>query len=153
MNKIELLADMRATHAELAATAAALDDDALDPPAPGMDGWMRKDVLSHVAWWSDHSARVVEALRAGREPYVREEHWDVDAQNATVLAESRGRTPAEARRSETESFAGLVAAVEAASEEELFEVGRYPWLGSQALADIVIGDSSDHFPDHLPQLL
>jgi hypothetical protein len=152
MNKTELLSAITATHAELAAAAAALDDDALAGPAPAMDGWTRKDVLAHLTWWSDHSVRVVEALRAGREPYVRDASWDADTENARILAEYRDISPRDARRSEAESFARLVAAVEAASEVELFEVGRYPWLGAWALADIVIGDSTDHFPDHLPQL-
>ncbi len=152
MTKTELLAAIHSTHADFATAAAELDDDALAGPAPAMDGWTRKDVLAHVAWWSDHSARVVESLRAGREPYVREEPWDVDEQNARIHDENTGLAAADARRSEAESFARLVAAVEAASEDELFDAGRYRWLESVALADVVIGDSTDHFPEHVPHL-
>ena len=152
MNGIELLTAIRDTHAGLAAAVAALDDEALAAPAPTLDGWTRKDVLVHVAWCSDHSARVVEALRAGREPYVHNPAWDEDTENARILAEHRDISAADARRWDAEAFAGLVAAVEAASEEELFEVGRYPWLGARSLADLVIGDSADHYPEHVPHL-
>ncbi len=48
MDRTELLAAIHATHAELTAAAAALDDDALAGPAPEMEGWTRKDVLAHV---------------------------------------------------------------------------------------------------------
>jgi deoxyribodipyrimidine photolyase-like uncharacterized protein len=153
MDKPTLLRAIRDTHAELAAAAAALDDDALLRPAPGMEGWTRKDVLAHVEWWSDHSARVVGALLDGREPYERGGPWDVDAHNARVLAENRDRPPADVRRGEAEAFDRLVAAVEAASDEDLFEVGRFPWLGSdEGLWRLVEGDSSLHYPEHLPHL-
>lgn len=152
MDKIELLAAIDATHAELAAAAEALDDEGLAGPAPHMAGWTRKDVLAHVEWWSDHSVRVVEGLRAGREPYARDEPWDPDLWNERILAENRDRPAAEVRHGEAQAFARLVAAVEAASEEELFEAGRYPWLGGGALADTVIGDSTSHYPDHVAHL-
>jgi hypothetical protein len=152
MDKPALLAAIHAAHARLEAAVAALDDEGLKRPAPGMPGWTRKDVLAHVAWWNDHSVRVAEGLRAGGEPYTRDVPWNPDDWNARVLAENRDRAPADVRRSEAEAFARLVAAVEAASEEELFEEGRYPWLAGGSLADTVIGDSTDHYPDHVHHL-
>ena len=95
MAKDTLLREIRATHARIAA-AAELDDDALLGPAPGMDGWTRKDVLAHVEWWTDHSADVIEGVRCGVDPYPGgDEPWDPDAQNARILAENRDRTAAD----------------------------------------------------------
>ena len=140
MDKPTLIADIHRTHAELLAAAGDLDDAALLAPAPGMDGWTRKDVLHHVAWWTDHSANVVESLTAGREPYDRIGDWNLDAHNAKVLAEGRAMSPAEVRGEE------------AASPDELFESGRYAWIDGGSLADVVISDTSGHWPEHLPHL-
>jgi Mycothiol maleylpyruvate isomerase N-terminal domain len=153
MDKVTLLARIHDTHAPLAGAAAALDDEAMRAPAPGMPGWTRKDVLAHVEWWNDHSVRVVEALLAGRAPYERSGPLDVDGWNARTLAENRDRTPADVRRGEADAFRRLVAAVEAAGADELFTVGRFAWLGDDAcLADLVEGDSTTHYPEHVPHL-
>lgn len=153
MDKPTLLADIRRTHAELDAAAAALTEPALLAEAPGMAGWTRKDVLAHVEWWSDHSARVVDALLAGREPYAREgEPFDIDVHNARVLAESRARSLDDVRRGEADAYRRVVAAVEAAPDTDLFEAGRFAWLGGEALAATVAADTSEHYSEHLPHL-
>jgi hypothetical protein len=123
MNKQTFLAEVRATHEPLAAVVGTLADDAWAEPLPDMDGWTRKDALAHVGWWSDHSARVVTALRAGRVPYERDPDLDIDAQNRSILEEFRDRDPGKVRaRSpgnedrtadfEATAFERLVAAVE-----------------------------------------
>ena len=152
MDKPTLLADIHRTHAELLAAAAGLDDEALLGPAPGMAGWTRKDVLHHVAWWTGHSANVVDSLTAGREPYDRIGDWNLDAHNARVLAEGQAMSPADVRAEEAATLVRVVAAVEAASDAELFEPGRYAWIGGGALADVVVGDTSGHWPEHVPHL-
>jgi len=153
MDKRSLLARIHETHAALEAVVRSLDDAALEAPASGMEGWSRKDVVAHVAWWSDHSARVIEALRAGREPYAREEQPGIDELNARILDDHRGDTPDAVRRSEADAFSRLVAAVEAASDEDLFTVARFAWIGrDEPLAETVEWDSTRHYPEHLAQL-
>jgi len=78
MNKQTFLAEIRATHEPLVAVVGTLADDAWAEPLPDMNGWTRKDALAHVGWWSDHSARVVTALRAGGVPYERDPDFDID---------------------------------------------------------------------------
>jgi hypothetical protein len=152
MDKIELLAAIHATHAELTAAAAALDDDALAGPAPEMEGWTRKDILAHVEWWTTHSANVLEGVRSGVDPYPGSDvPWDSDAWNARILAENKDRSADDVRRGEADSFARLVAAVEGATDEELFAADPHPWLDGTA-AETVIEDSTRHYPDHLAHL-
>ncbi len=142
---------MRNTHASIAA-AAALPDEALLAAAPGMPGWTRRDVLAHVEWWNRHSTAVLRGLRTGMDPYPDTgEPWDIDAHNARVLAESRGRPAADVRAGEAASFEELAAAVEAATDHELFDAGVQPWLEGTAVA-IVAGDTWDHYPEHVPHL-
>jgi hypothetical protein len=153
MDKAGLLDTIREAHRPIENAVAGLDDSALLAPAPGMDGWTRKDVVAHIEWWHDHSARVIEALLAGNEPYPRAGPFDLDALNARILEQNRERSAADVRSGEASSFVRLIEGVEAASEEELFQVGRYAWLGADAaLRHTVEADSSEHYPDHLPHL-
>ena len=152
MSKQTFLAEIHAAHEPLAAAAGALTDEALAEQLPDMDGWTRKDVLAHVGWWSDHSARVITALRAGGVPYERDPNFDIDTQNRSILEEFRDREAGEMRAFEATAFDRLVGAVEAASEEELFTAGRFPWLKEETLAAAVEWDSTKHYPDHLPHL-
>ena len=152
MDKTTLLRQIRETHLAIEAAVSALDDDALSGPAPDMEGWTRKDVLAHVEWWSDHSTNVLEGSRSGVDPYPGDgEPWDLDAWNARILAENRGRSAADTRRGEADAFARLLAAVEGATDAELFTRDPHPWLDG-TVAETVISDSSDHYPDHVPHL-
>jgi hypothetical protein len=153
MNKQTFLAEIRATHEPLVTVVGTLADDAWAEPLPDMNGWTRKDALAHVGWWSDHSARVVTALRAGGVPYERDPDFDIDAQNRSILEEFRDRDPGEVRAFEAAAFERLVAAVEAASDEDLFRADRFPWLGEETLATAVAWDSSKHYPEHLRHLM
>jgi hypothetical protein len=149
MDKDTLLTLVREGHAPIEAATAALSDQDLLKPAPGMPGWTRKDVLAHIEWWHDHSSDVLEGVRTGVDPYPGSpgEPWDIDAHNARILAESRDRTSADVRAGEARSFARLVAAVEAATAEELFEADPHPWLDGTA-ADCVQDDANRHYPEH-----
>lgn len=151
MDKLELLTTIRTTHAEIEAAVGRLRDDELLAAAPAMEGWTRKDVVAHLEWWSDHSARVVAALCAGREPYDRSGPFDIDLHNARLLAESRSRALDDVRRGEAEAYRRVVAAVEAASDEDLFDAGRFAWLGGDALVATVAADTAEHYQEHLPQ--
>ena len=153
MDKLTLLDDIRRTHAAIEAAVAALDDDALMAAAPDMPGWTRKDVLAHVEWWTEHSAGIVEALLADREPYPTDgTPFDIDVHNAKVLAASRARSIEDVRDGEAVAYRRVVAAVEQASEADLAEPGRFPWLGGEALARTVASDTSEHYVEHLPHL-
>lgn len=152
MDKTELLRRLRDAHAPIAAAVAALPDEALLAGAPGMPGWTRKDVVAHLAWWHRHSTAVLRGLRTGVDPYPDAgEPFDLDGLNARVLAENRARGTADVRADEAVSFAELVAAIGAASDQDLFDAGAVLWLGQPA-ASTVAGDTWDHYPEHLPHL-
>jgi hypothetical protein len=152
MDKQALLAQIRATHEPIAVAVGDLSDDAWADPIPDMDGWTRKDALAHLGWWSDHSVRVITALRAGEVPYERNPDFDINAQNRSILEEFRERDAGDVRAYEAAAFLRLVAAVETASEEDLFTADRFPWLGEDTLAVAVAWDSTKHYPEHLPHL-
>lgn len=154
MDKTELLTAIRDAHSPIEEAAAALDDGALLVSAPGLDGWTRKDVLAHVEWCNRHSADVIEGVRTGIDPYPGtddDQPWDVDAENARILEENRDRTAADVRRGEAASFERLLAAIEGATDDALFGQDPQPWLDG-TVAETVEGDSTRHYPDHVPHL-
>ena len=105
MDKTSLLLAIHAGHAPIAAAAAALTDDDLVRPSPGMPGWTRKDILAHIEWWHRHSVDVLAGIRSGVDPYPGDdEPWDPDAWNARILAENAGRPAADVRAGEAVSF-------------------------------------------------
>lgn len=150
MDKDTLLHDIRTGHATIESALDALDDEALLDPAPGMGGWTRKDVLAHIEWWHEHTSNVIEGVRTGVDPYPGDDDgWEVDEWNARILAENRDRTSPDVRAGEAASFARLVGLVEGATDEELFAQDPWPWLDG-TLAETVIADSSEHYPEHIP---
>jgi hypothetical protein len=151
MDKTELLATLTVAHTRLRAVIERLSDAELDLQAQGE--WTRRDLVAHIEWWERHSARVVAALRAGREPYGRGEPFDLDAQNAQVFAESRGRSADDVRRGEAEAWGDLLAMLEAAGEADLFDPDRFPWTDGQPLVETVLWDTERHWSEHLPHLM
>ncbi len=152
MDKQELLADIRRAHAELEAAIARLDDAALLRPAAGMAGWTRRDVLAHVGWWTRHSADVVAGVRTGVDPYP-DGDWPsgIDALNARILELRGGLSAAEARGDEAAAYEELVTRIEAATDEELFGTNPVAWLPGRVV-DVVVADTTDHWPEHVPHL-
>src|SRR5205823_4113306 len=110
-----------------------------------MADWTGKDLLAHIAWWHDHSALVIESLRAGREPYDESDPANAtNALNERTHREHLSDPPELTRRAFDESFSRLLAALEPATDDELFPRYRWPWLGGEALAETILWDTSRH---------
>lgn len=151
MDKSELLRTMREAHERLARTIELIPDERLLGPAT--DDWTGKDVVAHIAWWHDHSALVIESLRAGREPYARNDPaMSLDVLNERTHREHQDDPPERTRRAFEESFVRLQAALEPCTDEELFAVDRWPWLGGEALVETILWDSSRHYDAHSEDL-
>jgi len=151
VDKSELIRTIREAHQRMAGAVEDLPDERLLEPA--MDYWTGKDLVAHMAWWHDHSALVIECLRAGRRPYD-----ETDAANATDAVNERTHRehlddpPELTRRAFNESFARLLAALEPCTDEELFAVDRWPWLSGEALVETILWDSSRHYDAHREHL-
>lgn len=147
VDKPELIRMMREAHEGMARLIENIPDGRLLDPA--MDGWTGKDLLAHMAWWHDHSALVIEALRAGREPYDEADPaYHIDTLNERIHHEHLDDPPELARRAFDESFARLLSALEPVTDEELFTADRRPWLGGEALVEMILWDSSRHYDAH-----
>src|SRR5512140_2451619 len=69
------------------------------------DGWSVKDVLGHLGFWEARTLARFADLRAGTPP---EPITDMDALNATVLADTRRLPLAEVRRQEGQAYRALL---------------------------------------------
>ena len=142
---------MREAHERMAGAIRHIPDERLLEPA--MADWTGKDMLAHMAWWHDHSVLVIEGLRAGRQPYDTSDPANAtDALNERTHREHVDDPPELTRRAFTESFARLLAAIEAVPDEDLFADDRWPWLGGEALVETILWDSSRHYDAHREQL-
>ena len=151
MDKPELIRTMREAHERVSATIAQVPDERLLEPA--MDDWTGKDLLAHLSWWHDHSAHVIESLRAGREPYDTTDPANgTDARNEQTHREHIDDPPQLVRASFDGSFARLLGALEPVRDEELFDDDRWPWLDGEALAETILWDSSRHYDSHREHL-
>jgi len=151
MDKPDLIRTMRDAHERLAEAIEHIPDEGLLEPA--MDDWTGKDLLAPMAWWHDHSMRVIEGLRAGRQPYDRTDPANTtDAINERSRREHLDDPPDLTRRAFNESFTRLLAALEPVTDEELFAADRWPWLGGEALVETILWDSSRHYDAHREHL-
>jgi hypothetical protein len=146
-----LIRTIREAHRGAAGAIEHVSDERLLEPAMG--DWTGKDLLAHLAWWYDHSVLVIEALREGRQPYDDSDPANAtDALNERTHREHLEDPPELARQAFNESYARLLAAIESVSDEELFAADRWPWLGGEALAEMILWDSSRHYNDHREHL-
>jgi hypothetical protein len=150
MDKHDFIAALRLDHDRLREAIDPLSDAELALPAQGE--WTGRDLVAHIECWERHCTHVIGALREGRDPYPTDEPFDLDARNARVFEENRGRTAADVRAGEASAWVELLAAIQAADEADLFEPGRFAWTEGDPLAEIIHGDTDRHWAEHLPHL-
>jgi len=151
VDKPELIRTIREAHERVAGAIERVPAERLLEPA--MDDWTGKDLLAHLAWWHDHSILVIEALREGRLPYDDSDPAiTTDALNDRTYRAHLDDPPEHTRQAFSDSFTRLLAAIESVTDEELFAEDRWPWLGGEALAEMILWDSSRHYNDHREHL-
>lgn len=147
LDKATLLAAIRDGRARLDAILAGFTDEAMTDRID--ETWTRTDVLAHLEAWEHRVVDLLERLRAGTEPGERVE---TDELNARYHVASRDRSLADVRAGEGAAFARVIAAIEGASDEELFDGGHFAWTEGDPLADWFRGNGDEHYDEHLEQL-
>lgn len=146
-DKEALVGAIRAGRDRLDAVLAGFADQAMNDRID--ETWTRKDVLAHLEAWERRVVDLLERLRAGTDSGERVE---TDELNARYHAESRDRSLADVRAGEGAAFGRVIAAIEAASDEELFDGGHFAWTDGDPLADWFRGNGDEHYDEHLEQL-
>lgn len=147
MTRTQLLDAIRSGRRTLEDTLAGFDDAAMTDHVD--EAWTRKDVLAHVEAWERRVVRLLDGLRSGAptEPEV-----ETDALNERYWRESRDRSLADVRTGEREAYDALIAAIDGATDEELFDGSHFAWTEGDPLAEWFRGNSDEHYAEHLEQL-
>jgi mycothiol maleylpyruvate isomerase-like protein len=143
----ELLAELEAERAAFVEVLESVDLELVT--APGVvDDWSVRDLVVHVAFWSEHATEALALAAAGRGAEFAYAKRDTDRMNADLLTESRRTSPPAAVDREDrayEAFARSVAALEPA------------FLGlrlgnGDTVEEIIRYDGPDHYREHTDHL-
>ncbi|HLO36022.1 MAG TPA: ClbS/DfsB family four-helix bundle protein [Candidatus Deferrimicrobium sp.] len=147
MNRTTLIAAIRAGRARLDAALAGLPDEAMLDRID--ERWTRKDVLAHLEAWERRVVENLATLRAGDTP---EGSVETDELNERFFARSRDRPLEDVRSGERAAYQALLAAIDGASDEELFDGRHFGWTEGDPFADWFRGNADEHADEHLEQL-
>ena len=147
MDRRALRESIETGRARLDAALAAYDDAAMLERVD--DEWTRKDIVAHFEAWERRVVDILAMLRAGENPTRGRE---TDEINAEHYAHDRDRSLADVRRGEREAYAALLAAIDGATDEDLFDGTRFGWTNGDPLAGWFRGNSDEHYEEHLEQL-
>jgi hypothetical protein len=147
MNRTTLLATIAEGRERLDAALAGLTDDAMLDRID--ETWTRKDVLAHIEAWERRVTGHLATLRAGDPPNGTVE---TDELNERFYIASRDRSLEDVRTGERDAYEAMISAIEAASDEELFNGTQFAWTEGDPFANWFRGNSDEHYDEHLEQL-
>lgn len=155
MTKAELLATIEEEHAAWLALLAAIGEDRmLLPGAVGPD-WTVKDAIAHLTAWREWScARLDAGLRHAEPapPWPTELDEDapggVDRINRWFYEAARDRPLAAVLRESEATWDRMAALTQALPHADLFDEGRFAWLGGAPLGAVVDG-ALGHLHEHV----
>ncbi len=156
----ELLATIDREIAGWEALLAEIGEERMERPGAAGE-WTFKDVVAHLNGWRRRTVARLEAVARGEAPppppwpsgLSDETDQGVDRINAWFYERDKDRPLADVLAESRDQFARLRAAVAALPERDLFEPGRFAWLGEHALGPAIIGGSSGHLhEEHMPAI-
>jgi hypothetical protein len=147
MNRTTLLASIAAGRDRFGEQLAGLSDEAMLDPIG--DAWTRKDVVAHLEAWERRVVANLEVLRRGDTP---DRSIETDELNRRFFEASRDRSLADVRAGEEAAYRAVLAVIDGASDDELFDGSRFAWTEGDPLADWFRGNTDEHYDEHLEQL-
>jgi hypothetical protein len=147
MNRTTLLATIAAGREGLDAAVAGLSRDSMRERID--ETWTRKDVIAHLEAWERRVVENLETLRAGRTP---DGSVETDELNERFLAQNRDRSLDDVLAGERSAYDAVLATIDGATDEELFDGHHFAWTEGDPLADWFRGNTDEHYAEHLEQL-
>jgi hypothetical protein len=149
MSKTRLIELIRTERSSLEIVVGRLSEAQM-VQAGAQGEWSVKDLLAHVTFWEQRLLAWLEVARGEGatppEPVSTDE--EVDRLNAQVFATNHGRPLSEVLAEFGQSGEQVVSAVEACSEADLTEPGRFGWLEGEPLWRQVSMDTFGHYREH-----
>jgi hypothetical protein len=119
-----------------------------------------KDIIAHLTAWQQVSVARLEAALTGKEPVLPD--WlrgldpdsdDIrDKYNEWIYELHHSKSWPDIHREWAARFHHLLELAEAIPENDLLEVGQYPWLKEYPLSAVLLG-TYDHHHEHFEPLL
>jgi hypothetical protein len=147
MNRTTLLATIAASREGLDAAVAGLSRDSMRERID--ETWTRKDVIAHLEAWERRVVENLGTLRAGRTP---DGSVETDELNERFFAQSRDRSLDDVLAGERSAYDAVLATIDGATDEELFDGHHFAWTEGDPLADWFRGNTDEHYAEHLEQL-
>ena len=139
---------------------ASLSEERINAPLLS-SGQSIKDVIAHLRAWQQVSSARLEAALHGGEPELPE--WlagsdpdsedELDGYNNRIYQTYREKPWSGVHQAWREGFLQFLELAEAIPEEDLLEVGKYPWLKEYPLIAVLQGSYEHHHIEHLEPLL
>ena len=147
MDRASLRAAILAGRRRLEETLARYDDAAMLDRVDGE--WTRKDVVAHLEAWQRRLVSLAARLRAGDPlpPSV-----GTDELNEQFFRTSRDRSVDDVRTGERDAYQAMLAAIDEATDEELFDGTHYRWTEGEPFASWFRENGDEHYDEHLEQL-
>jgi hypothetical protein len=148
--KAELLAAMSNGYNAFEMLLSPLTQEQLLTPGVNAE-WSTKDNIAHIGTWHQHALNYLQAAIQKRMPDQLPEVVDdegVDQSNERFYQENKNRSLDEVLQTFRISYIQLVGAVQALSEEELFDPARFAWMKGTPLWRIVSGNTYEHYQEH-----
>ena len=147
MDRSTLRAAIEAGRSRFEDALARYDDGSMLDRVEGE--WTRKDVLAHVEAWERRLLELAAALRRGEPP---PDDVETDELNDRFFVANRDRPLADVRAGERDAYQRMLATIDTASDEELFDGRHFAWTDGDPFADWFRANGDEHYDEHLEQL-
>jgi tetratricopeptide (TPR) repeat protein len=118
-----------------------------DDSPPATEGvWTVKDNIAHLNVWRENATGILDAARLGTDYDGPANEGDVDAQNAEIYEAHRADSAATVRAAAPASYAALIEAIRACSEDDLL---RERPDNAGPIWRVVPGNGHAHVAQHL----
>ncbi|MFW9803148.1 MAG: ClbS/DfsB family four-helix bundle protein [Candidatus Thorarchaeota archaeon] len=122
------------------------DEDMLVPGV--IAEWSVKDIIAHLFDWEQRFLGWYEAGLRGEVPETPAPglKWSqLHILNQEVFEKHRNRTLDDVKAEFRSSYERLLDTINGIPEEDLFEVGRYEWTGTENIAGYILANSANHY--------
>jgi len=148
MDKSKLLNYIRVGNSNIEQIAAALNDVQLSQP--GAEGeWAVKDSIAHIAYWQQREADYLNNSRGGGSDRAYESDYNVDAINAWIHVNSRGRSAHDIMAEYRKSYQSLTEEISHLSQADLDSTNKFPWTEGDTLWNTLAEETYKHVAEHL----
>jgi hypothetical protein len=142
-----LVAELEAAREAFVDALSEVDLDLVTVPGV-VEQWSVRDLVVHVAWWSEHAAEALELVATGRGDEFAYDRAETDAINERVLAEARETDPQAALRREEASFGAFRDRLGALDPAMLgLRLGN-----GDTVEEVIRYDGADHYAEHTDHL-